>query len=121
MYIVPRTPISPRRLPPIMTSSSATALSYASSQPSSPVGDVYDKFIHIYFSSDIKVQVKMLKQVINYMRHPVYTHLLKTMDRENAHHVMGYLKSQRSVELYFILGQVIREPILTPTEFFQSR
>jgi hypothetical protein len=126
MYVVPRTPIIPRRLSPIMTPSPNSTLSYSSSQSispprsPSPVLDVYDKFINIYFSSDIKVQSILLKTITDYIIHPAYKHLLKTMDQDNAHHVMGYLRSQRSVEMYFILDYIIRNPLPTKQDFYQS-
>ena len=124
MFIVPRTPISPRRLSPIsmMTLSPQTS----SPQSVSPTvtitqNDVYDKFVDIYFAANIRVRNVLLKRIITYIGHPVYIHLLRTMNRENAHHVIGYLRSQRSAEMYFILDQVIYELDITPIEFFQSR
>ncbi len=82
--------------------------------------DVYDKFSDIYFSCDMKVRSILLKTIIDFVGHPAYAHLLKTMDNENAHHVMGYLRSQRSVEMYIILDRIIKNPLPTKEHFHQS-
>ena len=120
MYIVPRTPMAPRRLSPI-TSPSST-ISIASSQTILPhplEKDVYDRFIDIYFGCDITAQSILFKTVTDYVRHPVYTHLLKTMDSSNAHYVMGYIRSQRSAKMYFILDHIIHNPIPNKQYNFQ--
>jgi hypothetical protein len=123
MFIVPRTPISPRRLSPInmsvITNSNASSVSI-SPTPSLEM-DVYDKFSNIYFSCDIKVRSILLKTVIEFVQHPTYTHLLKTMDNENAHHVMGYLRSQHSVEMYYILDQISKNPLPSRSSFIKVR
>lgn len=120
MFIVPRTPVSPTRksLSPI----SRTSLSPVSvqSNENKPVKDVYDQFAEIYFSADIKVRNVLLTRVINFVGHPAYSHLLRTMDQSNAHHVMGYLRSQRSVEMYVILDQITREPLPTKDDFYRT-
>jgi hypothetical protein len=122
MFIVPRTPISPRRLSPI--SMSVTTKSNSPSVSISPTPslemDVYDKFSDIYFSCDMKVRSVLLKKIIYYVEHPAYAHILRTMDQDNAQHVMGYLRSQRSVEMYMILDQIIRSPLPTKEHFHQS-
>jgi hypothetical protein len=126
MFIVPRTPISPTRksMSPTMSHSPVSRSSFSPISTQSteimPLKDVYDIFADIYFVADMKVQNVILTKVINYVQHPVYTHLLKTMDKDNAHHVMGYLRSQRSVEMYFILEHIINNPLPTKDKFFQS-
>ena len=107
MFIVPRTPVSPKR----MSASSTHSLISVQSKQSILDNDVYDRFSEIYFSTDIKIRNILLKQIIDYVGHPVYTHLLQTMDQYNAIHVMGYLRSQRSVEMYIILEYVCRNPL----------
>ena len=120
MFIVPRTPISPRRLSPItMSTSSKSVLTPTSTSPIQEM-DVYDKFSDIYFSCDMKVRSVLLKKIIDFVGHPAYAHLLRTMDPENAHHVMGYLRSQRSVEMYIILDQISKNPLPTKEDFHQS-
>lgn len=123
MYIIPRTPISPRRLSPIIMSSSST-ISNASSVSISPTPslemDVYDKFAEIYFSVDMKIRNVLLRHITNYITHPVYIHLLRTMDETNLHYVMGYLRSQRFVELYDILTVIINSPLPTKDDFHRS-
>lgn len=122
MFVVPRTPISPRRLSPIsMSANSKTNTQSASISPTPSLEmDVYDKFSDIYFSCDMKVRSILLKKVIDYVGHPAYAHILRTMDPDNAQHVMGYLRSQRSVEMYMILDQIIRSPLPTKEQFHQS-
>lgn len=119
MFIVPRTPVSPTR-PNTMDKAQLSLSGYTSptgyTTPtlSSPYKhDLYDTFIDIYFNLTIKQQYAIQKTINDYVGHPVYAHLFKTMDKENAHHVMGYLRSQRSVELYSILDQIIRNPTNT--------
>jgi hypothetical protein len=117
MFIVPRTPLSPTR-PAIMDKPQLSLSGYTSptgnTTPtlSSPYRrDVYDSFIDIYFNLTIKQQYAIQKTINDYVGHPVYAHLFKTMDKENAYHVMGYLRSQRSVELYSILDQIVKNPV----------
>jgi len=82
--------------------------------------DVYDKFTQIYFSVNMKIRNILLKRILAYNPHPVYTHLLKTMDESNSHYVMGYLQSQRSAELYDILNIIINSPLPTKYDFMHT-
>jgi hypothetical protein len=135
MFIVPRTPISPRRLAPISVNSSpstsptrsASSMTVSPPQnksnsppPFVPEKDVYDRFIDVFFNCDLKVQNVLLKTIIDFVGHPAYTHILKTMDKDNAHHVMGYLRSQRSVDMYMALDQILRNPLPTKHDFYLS-
>lgn len=121
MFIVPRTPVSPTRksLSPTTSRASFSPISVQSNE-NKPVKDVYDQFAEIYFSADIKVRNVLLTRVINFVGHPAYSHLLRTMDQSNAHHVMGYLRSQRSVEMYIILDQITRDPLPTKDDFYRT-
>jgi hypothetical protein len=103
MPVVPRTPLSPKR-----SLSPVSPLSQLSENTAFPIPDVYDRFAEYYFSSDIVVRPLILQRVINFVGHPAYAHLLRTMDKFNAHHVMGYLRSQRNVEMYIILDQITK-------------
>jgi hypothetical protein len=87
---------------------------------SGPQKDVYDTFIDIYFAADIRVRSVILKRVTTYVGHPVYTHLLRTMDQENCNHVMGYLRSQRCVEMYNILEQITSNSLPVKEDFFRT-
>lgn len=80
--------------------------------------DVYTRFADIYFAADIKVRSILLKRIIDFVRHSAYAHLLRTMDESNAGYVMGYLRSQRSAEMYIILDQIINSPLPTKEEFY---
>jgi hypothetical protein len=82
--------------------------------------DIFDDFIEMYYTCDIKVQSVLLDTIINYVKHPAYTHLLRTMDRNNYHHVIGYLRSQRSYELYTILDKIMRNPLPTKEDFIHG-
>lgn len=100
---------------------SNSTISYASSQSISPLQlDVYDKFIDIYFNCHTKVQVILIKTISEYVRHPVYIHLLKTMDIKNADYIIGYLRSQRSIELYNILDRIICNPLPEKDTFYNT-
>ncbi len=110
MFVIPRTPVSPTR----------KALSPMRNAENLPVKDVYDQFIDLYFSVDIKIQTVLLDRIIKFVGHPAYTHLLRTIDKNNAYHVMGYLRSQRSVEMYVILDQIIRSPLPTKIDFYNT-
>jgi hypothetical protein len=82
--------------------------------------DVYDKFIDIFFESSIKIQMVLLTRIKTYLNHPVYEHLLNTMDRNNAHHVMGYLRSQRHTDLHMILENICGSDRPTEADFFKE-
>lgn len=70
--------------------------------------DVYEKFSNIYVSSTVKNRTVLIKHIIDSIYHPVYIHLLKTIDIYNCHYVLGYLRSQRSIELYNTLKSVVQ-------------
>ena len=75
--------------------------------------DIYDTFIDIFYKCDIKVQTMLLRKMFDFVRHPAYEHLLKTMNKDNACYIMGYLRSQRSAEMYTILDTIINSPLPT--------
>lgn len=87
---------------------SGSTVSFASSTTiSSPTNyDVYDKFTEIYYQSDMKERFSLISTITEYINHPVYSHLLKTMDTVNAYYIIGYLKSQRLCSLYDILEKI---------------
>jgi hypothetical protein len=103
---------------------SSSTISNASSVSISPTPsleiDVYDKFAEIYFSVDMKIRNVLLKRITDYVTHPVYIHLLRTMDETNLHYVMGYLRSQRFGEMYDILNIIINSPLPTKEDFHRS-
>ncbi len=82
--------------------------------------DIFDDFIETFYTCDIKVQRVLLTTIINYVNHPAYAHLLKTMDKDNSGYIMGYLRSQRSYSLYTILDRIMRNPLPTKDDFIQS-
>jgi hypothetical protein len=103
-----------------MSVSSASASSSPTNERIIYNRDIFDDFIELYYGCDIKVQNVLLNTIINYVKHPAYTHLLKTMDKTNYHHVIGYLRSQRSYSLYTILDRIMRNPLPTKDDFIQS-
>ena len=42
------------------------------------------------------------------------------MDQENYNHVIGYLRSQRSVEMYNILEQITSNPLPIKEDCFRT-
>jgi hypothetical protein len=142
MYIIPRTPASPSKKSynnqPQMTTyyypipNSPPGLSTIPNQyPMAPPNyintnsysqkDVYDLFLDIYFYADIKIRQVLLKRINDYVGHPVYKHLLDTMDKNNAHYVMGYLRSQKLGELYNILKYIVNNPLPTKYDFYNLK
>jgi hypothetical protein len=69
----------------------------------SPPADAYDRFAQRFFAADARLQQMLIEHIVHLVPHPIYRHLLQTMTRENAVHVMGYLRSQRDVRLYEVL------------------
>jgi hypothetical protein len=102
------------------SSTISNASSVSISPPPSLEMDVYDKFADIYFSVDMKIRNVLLKRITNYVTHPVYIHLLRTMDETNSQYVMGYLRSQRFGELYNILNLIINSSLPTKDDFHRS-
>lgn len=82
--------------------------------------NVYNQFVELYFSADIKVRYLLLKRIANSIQNPVYTHLLRTMDTSNAKYIMGYLRSQNSFELYNILEQTVNSALPLKDDFFST-
>ncbi len=80
--------------------------------------DCYDKFIDIYFNSHIKVQNMLIKTISDYVQHPVYSHLLNTMEYSNAHYIIGYLRSQKNYELYTIIENIVSSPLPPKDTFY---
>lgn len=97
MPVIPRTPLSPKRSPSTTTQ-----------KENVPYKDLYDRFVDYYFSSDPEVRPLILERIINFVGHPAYAHLLRTMTKDNAYHIMGYLRSQQNIELYMILVEITR-------------
>jgi hypothetical protein len=112
-------------IPSIASSVSfASSASMSSSSPSNEQiiynRDVFDDFIEVFYNCHIKVQNVLLETIINYIKHPAYAHLLRTMNKDNACYVIGYLRSQRSFELYTILERIMMNPLPTKEDFIQN-
>ncbi len=95
MPLIPRTPIKINRY----------AVFYENSNKIETC--CYEKFIDIYFKSNHEVQRMLLKQINDHVKHPVFDYILNTMTKENAVHVMGYLKSQNNSRFNWILNKII--------------
>lgn len=93
--------MSRRNSPNILHTSDST-ISFASSTTISslPQDDIYDKFIELYFNSNIKQRFALIANINNSIRHSAYIYILKTMNTNNIHHIIGYFRSQLSAELY---------------------
>jgi hypothetical protein len=94
--------------------------SVESSEEINPYEDIYDEFIQIYFKQDLKIRLILKQKIINFIKHPVYTHLLQTMNEYNAQHIIGYFRSQRSVEMYTILDHIVNSPLPNKDKFYIS-
>jgi hypothetical protein len=88
MFIVPRTP-EKRRL-----------------RARQPI-DIYDQFIDTYLTADTLNKSILIEVIVEFVENPVYTHLFNTMNADNVHHIMGYLRSQQSVKMNFILNHLL--------------
>lgn len=86
---------------------SFTSLTTISSLPQDDIYDIYDKFIELFINSDIKQKFVLITNITNSIKHLSYIHILKTMDNNNVYHVIGYLKSQHSSEMYNALEYII--------------
>ena len=94
MFIVPRTPSKQRRVESRQRSTVQTS-------------DIYDQFIDTYLTTDEINKSILIEVIIEFVENPVYTHLFNTMNDDNVHHIMGYLRSQQSVKMNFILNHLL--------------
>lgn len=100
MPLIPRTPLSPgRTMSRINGGITIRPLNLENTSPL-PLADAYDRFAQRFFAADARLQQMLIEHIIHLVPHPIYRHLLQTMTRENAVHVMGYLRSQRDARLY---------------------
>ena len=110
MPLIPRTPLSPgRTVSRINGGITIRPLSLENTPPQQAhntnraPSDAYDRFAQRFFAADARLQQMLIEHIIHLVPHPIYRHLLQTMTRENALHVMGYLRSQRDTRLYEVL------------------
>jgi hypothetical protein len=89
MFIIPRTPLKRSR------------------ENVAQTPDIYDKFIHRYLESNSIKRSVLIELILDFVEHPVYAHLFNTMNADNVHHIMGYLRSQQSVKMNFILNHLL--------------
>jgi len=94
MFIVPRTPEKRRRSTVHST-------------------DIYDQFIDTYLTSNSVNKSILLEVIVDFVKNPIYTHLFNTMNTDNVHHIMGYLRSQQSVKMNFILNHLLKNDSAT--------
>lgn len=71
--------------------------------------DNLDKFIDYLLSSKPRIRFAVIQQFFEEVNHPVYHHILKTLDNENAQYVIGYLRSQRMNEVHLFVDKIISE------------
>jgi len=115
MPLIPRKPLSPgRTISRINGGITIRPLNIEGSENVAPLAlsvltnrtiltDAYDRFAQRFFAADARLQQMLIEHIIHLVPHPIYRHLLQTMTRENAVHVMGYLRSQRDTRLYEVL------------------
>lgn len=68
--------------------------------------DNYDKFTEKYLAANTVNRSILIEVITDYIGHPVYTYLFSTMTTENVHHIMGYLRTQQSIKMNFILNHL---------------
>jgi hypothetical protein len=111
MPLIPRTPLGPLRIQSRLNGTTTIRpLILEQNENIGAMHDAYDRFVHRYFSVDVRLQGLLLAHIQHHIANPVYMHLFRTMTRENAVHIMGYLRSQRDPCLYEILSQLTAGP-----------
>ncbi len=69
--------------------------------------DNLDRFVDHMLSSKPRIRFALIDQFSKEVNHPAYTHLLKTIDTENYLYVIGYLRSQRMVEVHKFVDKIV--------------
>ncbi len=69
--------------------------------------DNLDRFVDHMLSAKPRIRFALIEQFSKEVNHPAYTHLLKTMDIENYVYVIGYLRSQRMVEMHNFVDKIV--------------
>jgi hypothetical protein len=111
MPLIPRTPLGPLRIQSRLNGiTTIRPLILEQNENTGTMHDAYDRFVHRYFSVDARLQSMLLAHIQHHITNPVYMHLFRTMTRENAYHIMGYLRSQRDLRLYEVLSQLTTGP-----------
>lgn len=93
---------------------SSSIISNSSSKSSSKSSahitfDNIDKFINYLLSSKPRVRFAIINEFSEQVKHPVYTHLLKTLDIDNAQYIIGYLRSQKMYEMHQFIDNTISQ------------
>ncbi len=111
MPLIPRTPLCPQRtLTRLNGTTTIRPLILEQNENMGAMQDAYDRFVHRYFSVDVRLQGLLLSHINHHIVNPVYMHLFRTMTRENAGYIVGYLRSQRDLRLYEVLSQLTAGP-----------
>jgi hypothetical protein len=71
--------------------------------------DNIDKFINYLLSSKPRIRFAHITEFEQQVNHPVYTHLLKTLDSDNAQYIIGYLRSQKMYEMHRFIDNTISQ------------
>lgn len=71
--------------------------------------DNIDKFINYLLSSKPRIRFAHITEFEQQVNHPVYTHLLKTLDSDNAQYIIGYLRSQKMYEMHGFIDNTISQ------------
>jgi hypothetical protein len=70
--------------------------------------DVYDQFTNKYLGMNAIDRSNIVEVITDYIDHPIYRYLLLTMTIDNVHYIMGYLRSQSSPTMHFILNRMLQ-------------
>ncbi len=92
-----------------ITSSNSSNSSNSSKSSARVTFDNIDKFINYLLSSKPRVRFAVITEFEQQVNHPVYTHLLKTLDSDNAQYIIGYLRSQKMYEMHRFIDNVVSQ------------
>lgn len=90
-----------------MSSVSSTSSKTSSKHSAKVTFDNLDKFINYLLASKPKIRFAIITQFSEQVNHPVYTHLLKTLDNDNASYIIGYLRSQKMYEMHVFVDNIM--------------
>ena len=105
-YILPRKLIPSSKMSSVTSSNSSKSSSKSSAHVTF---DNIDKFINYLLSSKPRVRFAVITEFEQQVNHPVYTHLLKTLDSDNAQYIIGYLRSQKMYEMHRFIDNTISQ------------
>lgn len=92
-----------------MSSVSSSSSKTSSKHSAKVTFDNLDKFANYLLESKPKIRFAIITQFSEYVKHPIYTHLLKTLDSDNSPYVIGYLRSQKMYEMHVFIDNIMAQ------------